>query len=133
MNIGNSIIGILTIPGFFSWSLQSKSFLDYREIFDYRDFSGKIPIFEVTKCFVVNLKIQLSGFFEIFRHPRLVPIFKDLLYTIRTLVIKNSVRSTRLESDESILPIFDEDGEVVLEAVEDLDEEKDDEHRRIMV
>ena len=63
----------------------------------------------------------------------LVPIFKDLLYTIRTLVIKNSVRSTRLESDESILPIFDEDGEVVLEAVEDLDEEKDDEHRRIMV
>ena len=59
--------------------------------------------------------------------------FNYLYVVVRTLVIKNSVRSTRLESDESILPIFDEDGEVVLEAVEDLDEEKDDEHRRIMV
>ena len=66
------------------------------------------------------------------------PFFSITLLHIRerrifTLVIKNSVRSTRLESDESIFPIFDEDGEVVLEAVEDLDEEKDDKHRRIMV
>ena len=37
--------------------------------FDYRDFSRKIPIIEVNKCSVVNLKIQLLGFFEIFGRP----------------------------------------------------------------
>ena len=35
---------------------------------EYRDFPGKIPIFEVNKCNVVNLKILISGFFEIFGH-----------------------------------------------------------------
>ena len=61
LNIGNSIIGIFAIPG-------SLYFLDYQGKFDYHDFSRKIPILEVNKCFVVNLKIQLSGFFEIFGH-----------------------------------------------------------------
>ena len=59
------------------WDIFSGFFWIYRvklssitgKKFDYRDFSRKIPIIEVNKCSVVNLKIQLSGFFEIFGHP----------------------------------------------------------------
>ena len=89
----------------FFLDLQSKSFLNYREKigkkFDYRDFSRKIPIIEVNKCSVVNLKIQLSGFFEIFGHPcpdnRGPPVFVIFAYfDLDTLMISHDLSPSSL-------------------------------------
>ena len=49
-----------------------------------------------------------------------------------TLVIKNSVRSTKFVSTWSIFPIFDDDGEVVVE-VDDFEDVDGVEHRRRIV
>ena len=54
------IIGILAIWIFLNY-------LDYWEKFNYHDFS--VPIIEVDKFSVVNLKIWLLGIFEISGHP----------------------------------------------------------------
>jgi hypothetical protein len=66
--IRNLIIGSSQYRDFFNghYLLRISGFS--QEKFDYQDFSRKILIIEVNKCSVVNLKIQLLGFFEIFGH-----------------------------------------------------------------